>query len=149
MLVKRLARAAAPALLLTVAVSLVTQATRQPIRAAGQAAPSTPRLVVMIVLDQVRADYLERFADDWAGGLQRMMKAGAWFTNAAYPYLVTATCAGHATVSSGTLPHKSGIVHNEWFDRRQQKVVTCTADPTVRDIDYDAQASSGVSTAAL
>jgi hypothetical protein len=104
----------------------------------------------MIVLDQVRADYLQRFADDWAGGLHRMMHTGAWFTNAAYPYLVTATCAGHATVSSGTLPHTSGIVHNEWFDRRQQKAVTCTADPTVRNIAYGgAQATGGDSAAAL
>jgi arylsulfatase A-like enzyme len=147
MRVKRRALSAAPALLLTAAVSLLMW--REPIQAVRQAAPPAPRLVVMIVLDQVRADYLERFAGDWAGGLQRMMKTGAWFTNAAYPYLVTATCAGHATVSSGAFPHTSGIVHNEWFDRRQQKVVTCTADPTVRNIGYGAQATGGDSAAAL
>jgi hypothetical protein len=165
MLVKRLARSAAPTLLITVAVSVLThagtsvpalhmshrpsEAIRRTALVARPVPVSVPKLVVLIVLDQVRADYLERFADDWAGGLQRMMKTGAWFTNAAYPYLVTATCAGHATVSSGTLPHRSGIVHNEWFDRRQQKVVTCTADPTVRDIAYDAQATGGDSPAAL
>lgn len=143
MIVKRLAPAVALALLLTVTVSPVTP--RQPLQAA-----STLKLVVVIVLDQVRADYLQRFADDWAGGLQRMMQTGAWFTEAAYPYLITATCAGHATVSSGALPRTSGIVHNEWFDRRQQKAVTCTADPTVRNIAYGgAQATGGDSAAAL
>ncbi|HEY7172825.1 MAG TPA: alkaline phosphatase family protein [Vicinamibacterales bacterium] len=179
MLVKRLAPSAALTLLLTAAglhagsdagtkVPALQVAARQVpapggIRSAGTSVPASPavgqntaaafapaaKLVVVIVLDQVRADYLERFADDWAGGLQRLTKTGAWFTNAAYPYLVTATCAGHATVSSGALPHTSGIVHNEWFDRRQGKVVTCTADPSVRNIAYGAQATGGDSPAAL
>jgi arylsulfatase A-like enzyme len=161
MLVKRLASLATLPLLLTAAGWAVTHAgterpsrpiALQPAAAALQnarAGQPAPKLVVMVVLDQVRADYLERFADDWTGGLQRLTKSGAWFTNAAYPYLVTATCAGHATVSSGALPHTSGIVHNEWFDRRQEKVVTCTADPGVRDIAYGAQATGGDSPAAL
>jgi predicted AlkP superfamily pyrophosphatase or phosphodiesterase len=149
MLVTRLAPSAALTLI-AAAVSVVTHQAVEAVRQNPTAASaSAPRLVVMIVLDQVRADYLERFADDWSGGLQRLTKTGAWFTNAAYPYLVTATCAGHATVSSGALPHTSGIVHNEWFDRRQEKVVTCTADPRVRNIAYGAQATGGDSPAAL
>src|SRR5581483_2422322 len=100
MRVKRLVPLAAIPLLLTAGVWSV--GAREPVRAGRQtppAAPASPKLVVIIVLDQVRADYLERFADQWTGGLRRMMKTGAWFTNAAYPYLVTATCAGHATIS--------------------------------------------------
>jgi arylsulfatase A-like enzyme len=149
MLVKRLVPPAAMALLLTAGVWSV--GAREPIAASRQSppAPPAPKLVVMIVLDQVRADYLERFADEWTGGLQRMMKTGAWFTNAAYPYLVTATCAGHATISTGTLPHVHGVVHNEWFDRQQKTVVACAADPSVRNLGYDAPASGGNSAAAL
>src|SRR5262249_13336747 len=154
MLVKRLAFPAAIALLLTAAVSMV--GAREPVRGARQnpqapptAAPAAPKLVVLIVLDQVRADYLERFADEWTGGLQRMMKTGAWFTKAAYPYLVTATCAGHATISTGALPHRHGVVHNEWFDRRQNRGVACADDPSVHNIAYGGQATGGNSAAAL
>jgi len=150
MLVKRLVPLAALTLLLTAGGWRV--GAREPVRAGGQTPPTppgAPKLVVMIVLDQVRADYLERFAEDWSGGLQRMMTNGAWFTNAAYPYLVTATCAGHATVSTGTLPHVHGVVHNEWFDRQQKSVVACAADPSVRNIGYGAAATGGYSAAAL
>jgi arylsulfatase A-like enzyme len=155
MRVERPAFLAALALLLPVALS--SAGARQPLAAsrlqrpppAAPAMAGAPKLVVLIVLDQVRADYLERFAGDWTGGLQRMMKTGAWFTHAAYPYLITATCAGHATVTSGTLPRTHGAVHNEWFDRAQQKTVTCTADPSVRNLGYAAQATGGDSAASL
>src|SRR3954471_2928377 len=155
MRVERLATFAAIVLLAAVAWSIAgavqpAAASRvQSPPAGAAAAPTLPKLVVVIVLDMVRADYLERFAGDWTGGLQRMMKTGAWFTHAAYPYLITATCPGHATVSSGALPHTNGAVHNEWFDRLQQKVVTCTADPAVRNVGYAAQATGGDSATAL
>jgi len=70
---------------------------------APQAAPGAPpKLAVIIVVDQMRADYVDRFNDQWTGGLKRMVTQGAWFQQAAYPYLTTVTCAGHATIATGS-----------------------------------------------
>ena len=69
------------------------------------AAEAAPRLLVMVVVDQMRADYVERFHDNWSSGLRRLVDDGAWFNKAAYPYLSTVTCAGHATVSTLSLIH--------------------------------------------
>ncbi len=59
----------------------------------------------------------------------RLMKQGAWFTHAAYPYAKTVTCAGHATVSTGDFPSTHGMINNTWWDRDAGKMVTCTGDP--------------------
>src|SRR5438445_298757 len=68
-----------------------------------------PKLAVVVMVDQMRADYVDRFEADWTSGLKRLVTRGAWFRNAAYPYLSTVTCAGHATVATGTFPHVHGI----------------------------------------
>src|SRR5215217_3172595 len=83
------------------------------------AAEAPPRLVVVIVVDQMRADYIERFRDNWSSGLRRLVDDGAWFTRAAYPYLTTVTCAGHATIGTGAYPHTHGIFANTWFERER------------------------------
>src|SRR5215475_6906186 len=96
---------------------------------APHAAPAAPpKLAVIIVVDQMRADYVDRFNGEWTGGLKRMVAEGAWFQQAAYPYLTTVTCAGHATISTGTLPHTHGIFQNAWWDRERGKQITCTED---------------------
>src|SRR5450759_4330723 len=93
-----------------------------------QAAPQDPpKLVVLIVVDQMRADYVDRFRGDWTGGLKRLLSEGAWFQRAAYPYLSTFTCAGHATISTGTFPHTHGVFQNVWWDRDAAAQTTCTA----------------------
>ena len=51
--------------------------------------PPRPKLVVVLVVDQMRADYVERFRQQWTGGLRRLVERGAWFRQAAYPYLGT------------------------------------------------------------
>src|SRR5581483_8435903 len=81
------------------------------------AAPAPPKLAVLIVVDQMRADYVDRFKAEWTSGLKRLVTDGAWFRRAAYPYLTTVTCAGHATVSTGAFPHAHGIMQNVWWDR--------------------------------
>ena len=63
-----------------------------------------PKLVVLLVVDQMRADYVDKFRFQWTGGLKRLVDEGAWFRNAAYPYAATETCVGHATISTGALP---------------------------------------------
>src|SRR5262245_44215427 len=94
-------------------------------------AASTPKLVVLLVVDQMRADYVDRFKDEWTAGLKRLVTDGAWYSRAAYPYLTTVTCAGHATIGSGAFPHSHGVFQNVWFDRGKKGIVTCTEDANV------------------
>ena len=102
-----------------------------------------PRLVVMIVVDQFRADYVEKFGGQWSGGLKRLVEEGAWFRAAAYPYSATETCAGHSTISTGALPRSHGMVANQWWDRESQAMVTCTSDPNVKNVAYGGGSTSG------
>ena len=60
-----------------------------------------PRLVVLIAVDQLRADYLDRFAPQFTGGLKRLREQGAFFTNAYQDHAVTETAVGHAAMLSG------------------------------------------------
>jgi predicted AlkP superfamily pyrophosphatase or phosphodiesterase len=95
-----------------------------------------PKLVVVVVVDQMRADYVDRFQQNWTGGLRRLLSQGAWLRRAAYPYLTTVTCAGHATISTGAFPHTHGIFQNAWWDREAGKQMTCTEDPRTSNIGY-------------
>ena len=75
-----------------------------------------PRLAVLLVVDQLRADYIERFRDLYQGGLGRLLERGAYFPRAAYRHSATFTCAGHATISTGMPPSRHGIVANSWWE---------------------------------
>jgi predicted AlkP superfamily pyrophosphatase or phosphodiesterase len=109
----------------------------------GQRAPATrPQLVVVLVVDQMRADYVDRFQRDWSAGLKRVFTTGARFTNVAYPYLATYTCAGHATIATGTFPHLHGLFQNAWYDRERGGNMTCTDDPTVQGVSYGGHANA-------
>jgi predicted AlkP superfamily pyrophosphatase or phosphodiesterase len=99
-------------------------------------APNAPRLVVMVVVDQMRSDYLQEYASRFTGGLKRLMEEGAWFQNGAYPYLNTVTCPGHATIGTGTLPWKHGMILNEWYERREGRTVPCSEDRSEKEIVY-------------
>lgn len=99
-------------------------------------AAEPPKLAVVIVVDQMRADYAERFQGEWTAGLKKMTAQGAWFRRAAYPYLDTLTCAGHATVSTGAYPSAHGVFQNQWFDRERNIVIPCTEDSTVTAVPY-------------
>ena len=104
-----------------------------------------PKLVVMIVVDQMRGDYVDKFQFQWTGGLKRLVREGAWFHDAAYPYAATETCVGHSTISTGALPADHGMVANAWWDRDSQEMVTCTADPKAKNEDYGGAATGGES----
>jgi len=90
----------------------------------------------MIVVDQMRADYIDKFRSHWNGGFKRLVDKGAWFREAAYPYAATETCVGHATISTGSVPASHGIVANAWWDRESQKMITCTTDPKAANAGY-------------
>ena len=87
-----------------------------------------PRLAVVIVVDQLRADYLTRFAGLYEGGFKTLLDKGANFTNAAYRHASTYTAAGHASVSTGLHPASHGMVANSWYDPARGAVVNCIAD---------------------
>ena len=92
--------------------------------------PKKPKLVVAIVVDQFRYDYLNRFRSYYTGGFARMLERGAVFTNAHYEHFPTVTAVGHSTILSGATPSISGIVGNEWYDRESGKQVTSVSDDT-------------------
>ena len=92
-------------------------------------APGAPKLVVAIVIDQFRYDYLTRFRSEYTGGLKRMLNDGADFTNSRYRHYPTVTAVGHSTFLTGATPSVSGIIGNEWWDRTTGAVVTSVSDP--------------------
>ncbi len=99
--------------------------------------------MVMIVVDQMRADYVDKFRGEWSAGLKRLIEEGAWFRAAAYPYAATETCVGHSTISTGSFPTEHGMVANAWWDREAQKMVTCTSDANVKNSAYAGGSTKG------
>jgi arylsulfatase A-like enzyme len=106
----------------------------QPARAVPQAASAAsqrPRLVLLIVVDQFRYDYLTRFGDLFTShGLGRLMREGASWADANYDHVPTYTAPGHATFMTGAWPSETGIVANDWFDLDTEKKVTSVTDDT-------------------
>jgi predicted AlkP superfamily pyrophosphatase or phosphodiesterase len=98
--------------------------------AAAADAPRKPKLVVAIVVDQFRYEYLLRFRGDYQAGLARLLQHGAVFTDAHYIHAATVTAVGHSTFMSGAVPALSGIIANEWYDRESGATVTSVSDPT-------------------
>ncbi len=96
------------------------------------AASERPKLVLVLISDGFRADYLDRFGDLFGeGGLKRLMNEGAWFANAEYDHSTTYTAVGHSAILSGAAPDQSGMVANDWYDRKTDSRVYCVEDPSV------------------
>jgi predicted AlkP superfamily pyrophosphatase or phosphodiesterase len=95
------------------------------------AAPA-PKIVVAIVIDQFRYDYLLRFRADYHAGFARLLEKGAVFTDAHYLHAATVTAVGHGTFLTGATPSISGVVANEWFDRESGQTVTSVSDPSTK-----------------
>jgi predicted AlkP superfamily pyrophosphatase or phosphodiesterase len=95
-----------------------------------------PKLVVGIVIDQMRWDYLYRFYDVYkpGGGFKRLLGQGFSCENTFIPYTPTVTAAGHACAYTGSVPSIDGIVGNGWWDRQKNKYVYCTDDDSVRTV---------------
>lgn len=95
-------------------------------------AQERPKLVVGIVVDQMKMEYLYRFESDFSeNGFKRLMNNGYTFHNAHYNYVPTYTAPGHASIYTGTTPTMHGIVGNEWFNRTLKKEMYCTDDASV------------------
>lgn len=96
-----------------------------------------PSLIVLVVIDQFRADYLSRFESKFLpavqsngslGGFRYLMSHGAYFPQAKYQVLNSVTAVGHATISTGSYPYQSGIIANSWLDRSLNQEVYCVQD---------------------
>jgi predicted AlkP superfamily pyrophosphatase or phosphodiesterase len=95
----------------------------------------SPKLVVAILVDQLRYDYLERFKEHFGrGGFRLLMEEGAFLTFAQYNYSPTVTGPGHASFLSGSPPSVHGIIGNDWFDKRTGKNLNCVADSDVEGV---------------
>lgn len=104
---------------------------------------ASPRLVLVIVIDQMRADYIDDYQTQWTAGLRRLVDRGAWFRQGAYPYLNTVTCPGHATVSTGAFPATHGIILNNWWHRDVGRRLACTDDPRAPIVSYGKPVEGG------
>lgn len=94
-----------------------------------------PKLVVGIVVDQMRYDYLYRYYDQYVeGGFKRMMNEGFNCRNNHYSYALTVTAAGHASIYTGSVPAINGVVGNEWHDKVSGKSVYCVEDSSVTTV---------------
>ncbi|HVS83960.1 MAG TPA: alkaline phosphatase family protein [Pyrinomonadaceae bacterium] len=92
-----------------------------------------PRLVLLIVVDQFRYDYLERFGDLFGSrGIGRLMREGASWTEANFDHVPTFTAPGHAVLMTGASPSQTGIVANEWYERETGKRVKSIGDDSTR-----------------
>lgn len=94
-----------------------------------------PKLVVVLVVDQMRADYLSRFESRFQkptaknpGGYSYLMNQGAYFPMAEYDVMQSITCPGHAMILTGAHPVMNGIILNEWYDKVARKTVYCAND---------------------
>jgi len=134
------------ALAVVVCIGL-TAAARAAAPAAQTGGPAS--LVVILVVDQMRADYLTTFASRWQRGFRTLLERGTQFTHAEYPYWSTITCAGHTSIATGTLPRTHGMVLNRWWDRAAHRVVACNDDPGAAAVSYQRPAAANASAARM
>ena len=98
-------------------------------------AQQRPKLVVGIVVDQMKMEYLYRFSDDFStNGFKRLMNNGYTFHNMHYNYVPTYTAPGHASIYTGATPSTHGIVGNDWFNKAVGKDIYCTDDSSVKTV---------------
>ena len=84
-----------------------------------------PRLMVLIIVDQFRGDYLDRFSSLWTGGLRRLLDEGVVFADAHHRHSMTLTATGHATLATGCHPSRHGIISNYWVDTSPMGLPLC------------------------
>lgn len=104
-------------------------------------APARPKLVVGIVVDQMRWDFLYRYSDRYAqNGFKRMLREGFSCENAFIPFAPTYTAPGHACVYTGSVPSLNGIIGNYWYNKVLGRSVYCTEDSTVVSVGSNSPA---------
>jgi predicted AlkP superfamily pyrophosphatase or phosphodiesterase len=115
------------------ALALIAILTLSTIPSTASAYNAHPKLVVVIIIDQFRGDYLERYRDQFPeGGFRLLLDHGANFTDCNYDYANTRTAPGHATLFTGAYSDGHGIAANEWWDPKKKKMVTSVEDDDTR-----------------
>lgn len=103
--------------------------------AVASATLDRPKLVVGLVVDQMRWDYLYRYYNRYVqGGFKRMINEGFSVENTLIPYTPTYTAVGHSSIYTGSVPAVTGIIGNDWYDPQTKKTVYCTDDSTVTSV---------------
>ena len=124
-----------------VAVILLAWSAPKPV--AKPSFPDRPKLVLVLVIDQFRYDYLTRFRPYFVkGGFNRLLEGGAVFADCRYDYATTMTGPGHATLLTGAYPDAHGIIGNNWYDRQHQREVYCVEDLSTRLVENREKASA-------
>jgi predicted AlkP superfamily pyrophosphatase or phosphodiesterase len=107
----------------------------------GFAQAGKPKLIVGLVVDQMRWDYLYRYSSLYGtGGFKRLIREGFTAENTLIPYMPTYTAVGHSCIYTGSVPAISGIVGNNWYDKGANKFVYCTDDSTVSTVGNSGKA---------
>jgi predicted AlkP superfamily pyrophosphatase or phosphodiesterase len=119
-------------LILLVTLQIFQQELRPLLPAAERIVSIRPKLVLAIVVDQFRYDYLLRFNDDYKLGLRQLLSKGAVFSNARYDHYPTYTSVGHAAFLTGAYPGTNGIIGNTWYDRDSGKSIASASDTSVK-----------------
>tara|TARA_B110001469_G_scaffold62549_1_gene60033 strand:+ start:2226 stop:3866 length:1641 start_codon:yes stop_codon:yes gene_type:complete len=105
-----------------------------------ETASKKPKLVVGIVIDQMRYDYLTRFADRYSeNGFKRLLNDGFSLENAHYNLIPTYTAVGHASIYTGTTPSEHAIISNNWYDKFAKKFIYCVDDTNYKTIGNDSR----------
>ncbi len=108
------------------------------IRISGQAAyipPDKPRLVIGIIVEQLKYDQLEKYRDKLGdNGIKKLINEGTYFKNASFDYMLTQSAPGHATISTGTEPSFHGITSDNWYLPLRNELIYCTRDIDVNPV---------------
>jgi predicted AlkP superfamily pyrophosphatase or phosphodiesterase len=100
-----------------------------------------PKLVVIVIIDQFRGDYLERYRDQFVeGGFRLLLDKGAYFTDCNYDYANTRTAPGHATLLTGAYSNGHGIFSNEWWDPQKKRTISSVEDDTTHLVGITGEA---------
>ncbi|QTE23936.1 alkaline phosphatase PafA [Polaribacter cellanae] len=111
------------------AIILFSNCNKKPIK------QEKPKLVIGIVIDQMRYDYLTRYESRYGeGGFKRLLNNGFSLENAHYNYIPTYTAVGHTSIYTGTTPSNHGIISNNWYDKFLKKSIYCVDDNTYKTI---------------
>jgi predicted AlkP superfamily pyrophosphatase or phosphodiesterase len=110
----------------------------------GSAYNARPKLIVVIVIDQFRGDYLERYRDQFGeGGFRLFLDHGAYFTDCNYDYANTHTAPGHATLFTAAYSSGHGIIANEWWDPEKKRMVSSVQDDGTKVVGISSNAPGG------
>ncbi len=102
---------------------------------AAAKAPTKPKLIVGVVVDQMRNDYIYRYWDRYGnGGFKKLVNNGYYLRNAHFNYVPTYTGPGHSSIYTGTTPRYHGIIANEWYDKNTKQMQYCADDDKVESV---------------